>query len=61
MNGNKTRGQAQDTLALQSAEQLEKGWRRGQRLIDSLPYVDDVAEDEKINIQRMIEEEVRVV
>lgn len=59
MNGDKAK--EQETLALQSAEQLEKGWRRGQRLIDSLPYVDDVTEDEKINIQRMIQEEVRVV
>jgi hypothetical protein len=59
MNGNKAK--EQERLALQSAEQFEKGWRRGQRLIDSLPYVDDVTEDEKINIQRMIQEEVRVV
>lgn len=59
MNGKKAK--EEEMLALQSAEQFEKGWRRGQRLIDSLPYVDDVTEDEKNNIQRMIQEEVRVV
>lgn len=60
MNGKK-KAKEEEMLALQSAEQFEKGWRRGQRLIDSLPYVDDVTEDEKNNIQRMIQEEVRVV
>ncbi|KAI8100737.1 hypothetical protein M9434_005128 [Picochlorum sp. BPE23] len=58
MNGKK-KAKEEEMLALQSAEQFEKGWRRGQRLIDSLPYVDDVTEDEKNNIQRMIQEEMR--
>lgn len=36
-----------------------KGWRRGQHLVDALPYIDSLTADEKAVVDRMIEEEVR--
>lgn len=47
-------------LALTSnAHAEQKGWRRGQHLVDSLPYVDALAPAEKAAVDKLIEEEVR--
>jgi len=37
----------------------QKGWRRSQHLVDSLPYVDGLTPQEKAAVDKMIEEEVR--
>ena len=48
-------------LALASAAFTEqKGWRRGQHLVDSLPYVDGLTPAEKQAVDKLIEEEVRL-
>ena len=47
-------------LALTDAAHTEqKGWRRGQHLVDSLPYVDSLTPTEKAAADKLIEEEVR--
>lgn len=37
----------------------QTGWRKGQELIDALPYVDALTPEEKQAVDRLIEEEVR--
>ncbi|KAI7836667.1 hypothetical protein COHA_009443 [Chlorella ohadii] len=37
----------------------QKGWRRSQHLVDSLPYVDGLTPQEKAAVDKMIEEEMR--
>lgn len=37
----------------------QKGWRRSQHLVDSLPYVDGLTPQEKAAVDKLIEEEVR--
>lgn len=37
----------------------QKGWRRSQHLVDSLPYVDGLSPSEKAAVDKLIEEEVR--
>lgn len=37
-----------------------KGWRRGQHLIDALPYIDSLTAEEKRTVDKMIEEEMRL-
>ena len=37
----------------------QKGWRRGQHLVDALPYVDGLTPAEKQAVDKLIEEEVR--
>jgi pre-mRNA-splicing factor SPF27 len=50
----------QQPLALTSAAHSEqKGWRRNQDLVDALPYVDNLAPEEKQAVDALIEEEVR--
>lgn len=44
---------------LLSNGQEEKGWRRGQHLIDSLAYVDPLSPQEKARVTALVEEEVR--
>ena len=47
-------------LALTDAAHTEqKGWRGGQHLVDSLPYVDSLTPTEKAAVDKLIEEEVR--
>ena len=47
-------------LALTDAAHTEqKGWRRGQHLVDSLPYVDSLTPAEKAAVDKLIEAEVR--
>jgi pre-mRNA-splicing factor SPF27 len=36
----------------------QKGWRRNQHLVDSLPYVDAISDAEKKAVVKLIEEEV---
>lgn len=46
-------------LALDSAPAGQAaGWRKGEHLIDALPYVDRLTPEEKINVDRLIQEEV---
>lgn len=50
----------QQPLALEAEAFTEgKGWRRGQHLIDALPYVDSLTAEEKAHVDALIEEEVR--
>jgi pre-mRNA-splicing factor SPF27 len=35
------------------------GWRKGQHLIDALPYVDDLSAKEKQQVDALIEDEMR--
>ncbi|PRW44377.1 pre-mRNA-splicing factor SPF27-like protein isoform B [Chlorella sorokiniana] len=37
----------------------QKGWRRSQHLVDSLPYVDGLTPQEKAAVDKLIEEEMR--
>lgn len=37
----------------------QRGWRRSQHLVDSLPYVDGLTPQEKAAVDKLIEEEVR--
>lgn len=37
----------------------QKGWRRHQELVDSLPYIDSMSQAEKAAVDALIEEEVR--
>ena len=47
-------------LALDSAPAGQAaGWRKGQDLIDALPYVDRLTPEEKQRVDRLIQEEVR--
>jgi hypothetical protein len=46
-------------LALASEAVAEQtGWRRGEDLIDSLPYIDGLETGEKEAVMRLVEEEV---
>jgi pre-mRNA-splicing factor SPF27 len=45
-------------LALTHGED-QKGWRRNQHLVDSLPYIDSLTPAEKRAVDQLIEEEVR--
>lgn len=52
--------QSQQPLALTDvAHSEQKGWRRNQHLVDSLPYVDGLTPAEKQAVDKLIEEEVR--
>lgn len=47
-------------LALDSAPAGQAaGWRKGQDLIDALPYVDRLTPEEKQQVDKLIQEEVR--
>jgi Breast carcinoma amplified sequence 2 (BCAS2) len=57
----KTRGSVRmaQPLALDSAPAGQgAGWRKGQDLIDALPYVDRLTPEEKQRVDRLIQEEV---
>lgn len=36
-----------------------EGWRRGEHLIDALPYIDPLTPDIKKQVEKLIEEEMR--
>lgn len=47
-------------LALDSAPAGQAaGWRKGEDLIDALPYVDRLTPEEKMNVDRLIQEEMK--
>lgn len=47
-------------LALDSAPAGQAaGWRKGENLIDALPYVDVLTPEEKVNVDRLIQEEMK--
>ena len=52
--------QQQAPLQLDSAAYGEAtGWRRGEHLIDALPYIDPLTPDVKREVEALIEEEMR--
>jgi pre-mRNA-splicing factor SPF27 len=51
--------QAAPLVLTDAAHTEQKGWRRGQHLVDSLPYVDSLTPTEKAAVDKLIEEEVR--
>lgn len=49
-------------LALDSAPAGQgAGWRKGQDLIDALPYVDRLTPEEKQRVDKLIQEEARAL
>jgi pre-mRNA-splicing factor SPF27 len=53
-------GQQQQPLALDSAAYGQaSGWRKGEDLIDALPYIDPLTPDIKKQVEALIEEEMR--
>lgn len=49
---------AQPLALTDAAHGEQKGWRRNQHLVDSLPYIDPLSPAEKQAVDKLIEEEV---
>ena len=53
-------GMAEPVLALDGVANGEAGgWRRGAGVIETLPYIDTLTAEEKANVDKVIQEEVR--
>lgn len=49
-----------EVLALtETAHGEERGWRKGEELIDALPYIDELTPEHRLAVDKLIQEEVR--
>ena len=51
--------QPQLALAYHAHGEGATGWRKGEHLIDALPYIDPLTPDIKKQVERLVEEEMR--